>query len=71
MKYLLYLIIFFYPLVSTAQLAIINDPDGYTNVRAEPSGKSKIIHQVKENELFWTDYEEGYDEGWEEEEGHP
>ena len=32
------------------QLYVINDPDGYTNMRATPGGK--IIRKVYENETF-------------------
>jgi hypothetical protein len=32
------------------QLYVINDPDGYTNLRATPGGK--IIRKVYENETF-------------------
>jgi len=48
---------------SLGQLAIINDPDGYTNIREEPNGKSQIIHKVNDNQVFWIDYVEGVDEG--------
>lgn len=48
---------------SFGQLAIINDPDGYTNIREEPDGKSEVIHKVYDNQVFWIDYVEGVDEG--------
>jgi hypothetical protein len=32
--------------------AIINDKDGYTNVRGEPNAQSKIVGKIKEGELF-------------------
>ncbi len=38
------------------QIAIINDPDGWTNVRTKPDAKSQVIHKVFENEVFWCDY---------------
>ena len=44
--------------VSFGQVAIIQDPDGWTNVRKTPDGKSEIILKVHENEVFWYDYEE-------------
>jgi uncharacterized protein YgiM (DUF1202 family) len=34
--------------------AIINDPDGYTNVRREKSAASDIVTKVKEGEKFYT-----------------
>ena len=46
----------------SAQIAIIDDPDGYTNVRAEPNGKADIIHQIRENEIFWVDDSRSYSE---------
>lgn len=36
------------------ETALINDPDGYTNVRAQPSGKSKVIARLYDNEPFYT-----------------
>ena len=46
----------------SAQVAIINDPDGWTNVRAHPDKSAKVIHKVHEDEVFWFD-EESYDNG--------
>jgi hypothetical protein len=45
--------------IATAQVAIIQDKDGYTNVREKPNGQSPIIHKLYNNEAFWYDYEEG------------
>ncbi|MEP5610787.1 MAG: SH3 domain-containing protein [Cyclobacteriaceae bacterium] len=36
----------------TERYAIIDDPDGYTNVREEADVKSEIIAQIKENRVF-------------------
>lgn len=33
--------------------AIINDPDGYVNIREKSNVKSKVVRQIKENELFY------------------
>lgn len=44
--------------IAIGQVAIIQDPDGWTNVRKEPNGQSEIIHKIFENEVFWFDYEE-------------
>ena len=33
--------------------AIINDPDGYVNIRKEPNVKSEIVAKIKLNELFF------------------
>ena len=43
--------------MSFGQVAIIQDPDGWTNVRKAPNGQSEIIQRVYENEVFWYDYE--------------
>lgn len=42
--------------LAIGQVAIINDPDGWTNVHKAPDGKSEVIHKVHENEVFWYDY---------------
>ncbi len=39
------------------QIALIEDSDGFTNVRKNKSVKSEIIYQVKENEVFFIDVE--------------
>ena len=44
--------------VSFGQVATLQDPDGWTNVRKAPDGQSEIIHKVYENQVFWYDYEE-------------
>jgi len=33
-------------------LGTIKDPDGYTNLREEPSTKSKIVGQFYDDEIF-------------------
>jgi len=38
---------------------IINDPDGYTNVRKEKSSKSEILFQIYEDEKFILQNNEG------------
>ena len=42
------------PLFSQSQLARINDPDGYTNVRAGQSSKTEILFQIQEGEYFYV-----------------
>lgn len=44
--------------ISFGQIATIQDPDGWTNVRKSPDGKAEIIQRVYENEVFWYDYEQ-------------
>ena len=42
-------------------LAIINDPDGYTNVRKGPGSNFEIVSKIYDNEIFVTD---GQIDGW-------
>lgn len=35
------------------QIGKINDPDGYTNVRKEPTTKSKVLFKILKNEYFY------------------
>ena len=42
----------------------INDPDGYTNVREQPNGKSRIIGRMNEGERF-TVYPDPKSQWWE------
>ncbi len=37
-----------------AQAAVIQDKDGYTNVRKEKSTKSEIVHKLVDNEVFFA-----------------
>lgn len=39
------------------QVATIQDPDGWTNVRKAPNGQSEITHKIYENEVFWYKHE--------------
>lgn len=47
------------------QLGTIQDIDGWTNVRDEPSLNSKSIYKINEGEIFWFDTEhEDNDSNW-------
>ncbi len=46
------------------QVGIINDPDGYANVRAAPSIEAEVIYQLKSNELFFYHFEFELDGEW-------
>lgn len=63
MKQLLFLIAFNLITLSVQgqQIAIIEDPDGFTNVREKAEGQSKVIHKILENEVFFY-YIEGNEE---------
>jgi hypothetical protein len=43
-------------LVANGQFAIIRDPDGFTNVRADSSAKAKIIGQFHDGDVFTSTY---------------
>jgi len=54
-------------LISTAiaQVGLINDKDGYTNVRENPDIKSKVIYKIKDYELFlFYDYDTNESDNW-------
>lgn len=39
--------------------AVIDDPDGYTNVRSMKSSSSSVVTQVNRNERFYTHLQDG------------
>lgn len=39
--------------------AVIQDKDGYSNVRAQPNGKSEVIEKLFENDVFYTFEQKG------------
>jgi hypothetical protein len=47
------------------EFAIIQDKDGFTNVRFEPSTKSKIIGTLKNNDVFFAMQEVGKEDWYE------
>ncbi|MCE4563825.1 hypothetical protein INQ51_05840 [Maribellus sp. CM-23] len=61
MKKLLTIILVFLTINSIAQVATINDKDGFTNVREKPSIDSKVIYKLNNNKVFWYDYSEKND----------
>lgn len=52
MKYKILIVLLYITYNITAQVAIINDKDGYTNVRKKPNSKSEIVYKLLENEMF-------------------
>ncbi len=51
------IILFLFATTLFAQMGVIVDSDGFTNVRAEPNIDSEIIYKVSEGEVFWYMYE--------------
>ncbi|MCU4174078.1 hypothetical protein [Carboxylicivirga sp. N1Y90] len=56
MRYIFSLFFIFYSVTVVAQIAIIKDVDGYTNVRSKASLESDIIFKIKDNKAFWYDH---------------
>ena len=38
---------------SYKRIAMINDPDGYVNIREKPNANSKIVRKIREGEMFY------------------
>ena len=53
MKYTLLCIGTLFYVTTYGQVAIIQDADGFTNVRKLPHRQAKIIHKIYQNEVFW------------------
>ena len=47
---------------SQQNYAVIDDPDGYTNVRLEPSIKSQVLGKIVDGEIFWVSEDD--ESGW-------
>ncbi|NJB72035.1 hypothetical protein GGR42_002526 [Saonia flava] len=60
MKYLIGILFFTTSLNLFGQVAIINDKDGFTNVRLKPQQNSEIIYNLKTNQVFWFGEEDFY-----------
>ncbi len=60
MKHLITLIFFTLCFQAVAQLSIIKDPDGYTNVRADTSIQSEVLFRVLHGEVFQDIYDYPY-----------
>lgn len=41
------------------QMAVIQDPDGYTNIREEPGIEFEVIGKAYEDDYFWVEASEG------------
>lgn len=53
MKHLFLLFVFCVSFCAQAQLAIIQDSDGYVNMRSEPSNSGKIIRKLIASDMFF------------------
>ncbi|MCO4294070.1 hypothetical protein NF867_14480 [Solitalea sp. MAHUQ-68] len=45
-------------LQAQCQVAIIQDNDGFTNVRSKPNANSEIVYKISVNEVFWYNSED-------------
>jgi hypothetical protein len=64
-KHFLLILLFFLTLICWSQdkkIGVINDPDGYTNLRAGKGVSFKIIDKILENEIFYN--EDDSNENW-------
>ncbi|MEM6803168.1 MAG: hypothetical protein AAF696_17310 [Bacteroidota bacterium] len=62
--YILLLLIASSEVFPQSNLAIINDPDGYTNVRSGPGGNTKVLGKIFEGEIFWIETEKYRKGSW-------
>jgi len=53
MKKIIFLILIFSNLNTFGQVAIIQDGDGFTNVRKAPNGFSEVLYKISENQVFF------------------
>lgn len=54
----------FFFLTANAQLAIIQDEDGYTNLRYQPAADAPVLTRVQANHVFWYEAPENDDTEW-------
>jgi len=59
MRSLTILILLFAQTSLGQQLAIINDPDGFVNIRDSASSKSMIVGRITDDEIFYVDEDKG------------
>jgi hypothetical protein len=60
MKYLFLLIIFYLPSLYThAQLAIIQDPDGYVDMRSKPDSSGDVLRKLTPADMFFVLNQDG------------
>lgn len=62
MKQLIIIVLLLSSFFSVAQIATIQDKDGYSNVREKESTNSTIIYKVKIGEVFWYNPDDFYDD---------
>lgn len=65
MKFQIFLFGFVLSYSLQAQFALVDDPDGYTNLRSEPSTASEIICKVPSERVLFVEHEYwGLDSSW-------
>lgn len=57
MRTLLIFLLTIVTLQGQCQIAIIQDKDGFTNIRLKPNANAEIIYTISKNEVFWYDGE--------------
>lgn len=62
--FFLTLAIFCFTFTASAQLAIIQDEDGHTNLRYRPAADAPILTQIQANHVFWYEEPENSDAEW-------
>ena len=61
------ILLIFFPILSYCQYpAIIDDKDGFTNLRKEPDKNGEVIYKIKEYEIFFVNGLENDSTVWEE-----
>lgn len=58
------LILLCFTIGASAQLAIIQDEDGYTNLRYQPAADAPILTQIQANHVFWYEEPESRETEW-------
>jgi hypothetical protein len=62
LKFSFLFLIFFLSVKVPAQLAIINDPDGFTNVRENKSVSSKVMGRLYKDDIFLYSFDRDDDQ---------
>jgi len=62
-KIVIFILLVFSPLIATAEneLCIINDPDGFTNVRSGKGTNFSVVAILEKDDFFYADIKDGQD----------